>query len=92
MRIYPVAYSPVRNYQKANVKVQRNETQVQQNPNFKGWGGAFGTFFGTCAGVALTAMTGGALAWTIPVLGGTGAIGGDMYVEKDRPQTDSFGQ
>ena len=89
MRICPInSVSQARNYQNYN----RMQSKNVQNPNFKGWGGFLGTVGGALVGVALTAATGGALAWTIPALSGTGGIGGDMYEKKDKPSTDSFGQ
>ncbi len=63
-----------------------------QTPNFRGWGGALGTIGGAAVGIVLTAASGGALAWTIPLLGGSGAIGGDMYEKKDKPSTDQYGR
>ena len=63
-----------------------------QNPNFKGWGGVLGTLGGTAVGAVLTVASGGALMWTIPLLGGTAGIGGDMYEKKDKPSTDQYGQ
>ena len=88
MRICPITVSQARNYQ--NYKVQHS--QKMQSPGFKGAGGVFGSIGGALLGLGLTALSGGALAWTIPALSGSGAIGGDMYEKKDKPSTDSYGQ
>ena len=85
MRISPISVSPMRNNQNYNFKKQN-----VQNPNFKGWGGALGTIGGALLGVGLTAISGGALAWTIPALSGGCAIGGDMYEHKDKPSSSDF--
>lgn len=78
-----------------NVAQPRNlncnlRTKNVQNPNFKGWGGALGTLFGAGVGVALTVASGGALAWTIPALGGVSGIGGDIFEKKDKPSDDEY--
>ena len=88
MRICPISVSPARNYQNHNL----HKTHKIQNPSFNGAGGVFGTIIGGVLGLGLTAISGGALAWTIPALSGSGAIGGDMYENKDKPSTDSYGQ
>lgn len=67
----------------------RNLKHVQ-NPNFQGKGGALGTLVGAAAGVGLTFLTGGAMAWAIPILAGGGGIGGDMYEKKDKPSSDDY--
>ena len=61
-----------------------------QNPNFQGKGGLIGLVGGTAIGLGLTVLSGGALAWTIPLLGGTAGIGGDMYEKKDKPSSDDY--
>ena len=97
MRINPISISHARNYQnlRHNETIQnpipQSET-VAQSPAFKGWGGVCGTILGTAVGIGLTALTGGAADWTIPLLGGSAAIGGDMYEKKDKPSTDQFGR
>lgn len=70
-----------------NHNLRRNNVQ---NPNFKGWGGALGTIGGSAVGIGLTLLSGGALAWTIPMLGGAGGIGGDIYEKKDKPSSDDY--
>ena len=84
MKICPISVCSVKNYQNYNVKKQQ-----PQNPNFKGWGGALGTIGGALVGVALTAASGGALAWTIPALSGASAIGGDIYEHRNKPSGDN---
>jgi len=83
MKISPISVSPARNYQNYNLKQQN-----VQNPNFRGLGGALGTIVGAGAGVLLTAVSGGALAWTIPALSGAGTIGGDIYEHKSKPSAE----
>ena len=83
MKVCPISVSPVRNYQNLNVTKQQ-----PQNPNFKGWGGALGTLGGALLGVGLTAVSGGALAWTIPALSGVSAIGGDIFEHRNKPSGD----
>jgi len=61
-----------------------------QNPNFQGKGGVRGLIFGTAIGGALTLVSGGALAWTIPLLGGAGGIGGDVYEKNSNPPSDEY--
>ena len=68
----------------------RNLKHVQ-NPNFKGWGGVVGTLGGSALGLGLSVLSGGALLWTIPLLGGAAGIGGDIYEKKDKPTTDGYG-
>ena len=97
MRINPISVSHARNYQ--NLRNQKNvqspipqsDAEVQ-NPSFKGWGGVCGTILGSAVGIGLTVLTGGAAAWTIPILGGGAAIGGDIYENKGKPSTDEYGR
>ena len=78
MRISPISVLNVKNCQKHNLK-----TQTAQDPNFKGWGGVLGTVGGAILGAGLTAISGGALLWTVPAISGITGIGGDIY-EKSR--------
>ncbi len=72
MRISSISIAQPKNvYYNQNLK--RSEAT-----NFKGWG-ATGTLIGAAAGGILTAMSGGALFWTIPALSGLSGIGGDIY-------------
>lgn len=67
MRVYPLTYSPARNYQLAGVKNQNHKsemTNLQSEPNFKGWGAALS---GGATGVAVGAA-GVVLMWA-PILG-----------------------
>lgn len=95
MRVSSISYAQPRNLvckpQTHVMKRDSIQTQQLQNPNFRGWGGFFGTIAGAGAGLLLTAATGGLAAGLIPVLAGSAAIGGEMYVEKDRPTTDKYG-
>ena len=86
MRINSISVAQPRNVN-YNLK-----SRSSQNPNFQGKGGLFGLVGGTAVGLGLTLISGGALAWTIPLLGGTGGIGGDMYEKKDQPSTDQYGR
>lgn len=78
-----------------NVAQPRNINYVTkaknlQNPNFEGKGGIRGLLGGTAIGVALTFFSGGTLAWTIPLIGGVGGIGGDVFEKKDKPSIDEY--
>lgn len=85
MRISPICVSLARNSQNYNVQKQN-----AQNPSFNGYGGALGTIGGALIGIGLTALSGGALAWTIPAISGAGAIGGDMCEHSSKPSADDF--
>ena len=90
MRISSISVAQPRtinyNFKKQNVQPR----VINHSPSFNGSGGAAGTIVGSLLGIGLTAISGGALAWTIPMLGGVGGIGGDMYEKKDKPSTDSY--
>ena len=92
MKISPVTYSPVRNFQTVSKKQIQSNGQIQQDqqPSFKGWGGALGTTIGALVGIGLTVASGGTLAWLIPATSGLGGIGGDMC--EDAPTTDEYGR
>lgn len=92
MRISSISVAQPRT---TNYNFRRQNVQapvINNSPSFNGSGGAVGTLFGSLLGIGLTAISGGALAWTIPMLGGVGGIGGDIYEKKDKPSTDSYGQ
>ena len=61
-----------------------------QNPNFQGKGGALGTILGAAVGLGVTAISGGALFWTVPLFAGSGGIGGDIYENKNKPSSDDY--
>ena len=86
MRISSISVAQPRNVN-YNLK-----SRCSQNPNFQGKGGLFGLVGGTAVGLGLTFISGGALAWTIPLFGGAAGIGGDMYEKKDKPSTDQYGR
>ena len=67
------------------VKTNYNlRTKNVQNPNFQSKGGATGTVVGAGIGLLLTAISGGSLFWTVPLISGSCGIGGDIYYENKK--------
>ena len=89
MRVSSVCLAESRPALKKNLSVKLNnpattlqpddtfEKTVGSNVNFGKWGGAIGTIVGTAVGVGVTALTGGATAFLLPLFAGGGGEIGD---------------